>query len=296
MGGIVRIVYPAHSEQFRYGTISPMTIPYQHLDRFGLAPKKSLGQNFMIEESVLGRMADAAEIGPDDAALEIGAGLGALTACLAERARRVAAVEIDGRYVVPLRERFADQPRVEVVQADILKADIGAMMGADAGAYTAVGNLPYYITTAIIRCLLENTHPPRLVALTVQYEVGLRIIAAPPDMSLLAVSVQVYGQPEIVTRLAAEVFYPRPKVESALMRIRPHAAGPPIAPEARAAFFRVVRAGFSQPRKKIKNSLSAGLHQEPEAVVHWLARAEIDPARRAETLTVDEWVRMVERQ
>ncbi len=255
-----------------------------------IRPKKSLGQNFMVEESALRRMADAAELTPGEAVLEIGAGLGGLTAYLAARARRVVALEIDGRYVEELQRRFADEPRVEVVQADILKAHIGEVMGEDARAYKAVGNLPYYITSAIIRHLLENAAPPRLVVITVQAEVAQRMIAAPPEMSVLAVSVQFYGQPELVFKLPPGVFYPRPSVDSALVRIAPRPAGPPLPPPEWAGFFRMVRAGFSQPRKKVKNSLAAGLHLPVEGVVNWLAGAGIEPARRAETLTVEEWV------
>jgi len=272
------------------------TQPYEQLDRRGLAPKKSLGQNFMVEETMLARMADAAGIGADNAVLEIGAGLGALTAQLAERARRVVAVEIDRRYVDELRQRFADQPKIEVVQADILKTDIKAVMSADADDYCAVGNLPYYITSAILRHMLENALPPRLLVMTVQYEVGQRIIATPPDMSLLAVSVQFYGKPEIITKLAAGVFYPRPNVDSALMRITPHAGGATLPAGERAGFFRVARAGFSQPRKKLKNSLAAGLHLSPDGAAGWLEAAGIDPARRAETLTVAEWVGVYQRR
>jgi 16S rRNA (adenine1518-N6/adenine1519-N6)-dimethyltransferase len=272
------------------------TQPYEQLDRRGLAPKKSLGQNFMVEDDMLRRMADAAEIGADDAVLEIGAGLGALTAFLAARTRRVVAVEIDARYVDELEQRFADTPQVEVVQADILKTEIARIMGGDATGYTAVGNLPYYITSAILRHMLENAAQPRRLVMTVQYEVGQRIIAAPPDMSLLAVSVQFYGRPEIITKLSAGVFYPRPNVDSALMRITPHAGGAKLPADERAAFFRVVRAGFSQPRKKLKNSLGAGMHLGADDTAAWLDAAGIDPARRAETLTVEEWLAVYQRQ
>lgn len=258
--------------------------------RGDLAPKKSLGQNFMVEESVLGQMADSLEIDPGDTVLEIGAGLGALTAYLAARARRVVAVEIDRRYVDELRRLFADQPQVEIVQADILKTDLAAQLGLDAPLYRAAGNLPYYITSAIIRQLLESQTPPRVLVITVQYEVAQRIVADPPDMSLLSVSVQFYGRPEILARIAAASFYPRPNVDSALVRIRPHQAGPPLPPEQRRDFFRVVRAGFSQPRKQLKNSLAAGLHLPPQTAIRVLTAAGIDPTRRAETLTVPDWV------
>ncbi len=260
------------------------------LARLGIDAKKSLGQNFMVDEGALRRMADAAELSPDDAVLEIGAGLGALTAVLAGRARRVVALEIDSRFIGELERRFGAEPRVEVSQGDILEIDLGALMGPDAPAYKAVGNLPYYITSAIIRALLESATPPQLIVMTVQYEVAERLSAHPPDMSLLAVGVQFYGTPRIVGRLPADVFYPRPTVESALVRVTPHREGPPLPPAERRAFFRIVRAGFSQPRKQLRNSLSAGLHLEPGAVVNWMSKAGLDSTRRAETLALAEWL------
>lgn len=260
------------------------------LRRLGLTPKKSLGQNFMANPAVLNRLADGADLAPNDAVLEIGAGLGALTAVLAERARRVVTLEIDGRFIPRLREQFAARPHVEIVQADILQADLNKLMGNDAADYKVVANLPYYITSPIIRTLLEGPAPPVLLVITVQYEVARRMAATPGEMSLLAVGVQFYGQAHLVSRLKPGVFYPRPGVESAIVRIDPHPGGPPLPPAERDRFFRVVRAGFSQPRKQIKNSLAAGLHLEPQIVVHWLREAGIDPSRRAETLSVGEWL------
>lgn len=260
------------------------------LAHLGIVPKKSLGQNFMVEESALSQMADAAAIGPGDVVLEIGAGLGALTGFLAARARRVVALEIDERFIGTLEQLFDEQPHVEIVQADILQANLSELLGGDSGDFKVVANLPYYITSAIIRLLLEGPTPPQLLVVTVQHEVAERLSAAPGEMSLLAVGVQFYGQPEIVARLKPGVFYPRPNVDSALVRIEPHAGGPPLPPDERTRFFRIVRAGFSQPRKQLKNSLSAGLHLTPEPVVNWMTRAGLDPSRRAETLSVTEWL------
>lgn len=260
------------------------------LARLGIVPKKSLGQNFMVDESALMQMADTAEVGPLDVVLEIGAGLGALTRFLGARARRVVSLEVDSRFIDPLRHQFDGQPHVEVVQEDILQADLGRLLGEDSENYKVVANLPYYITSAIIRCLLESPTPPRLLVMTVQYEVAERLNAAPGDMSLLAVGVQFYGQPEIVARLKPGVFYPRPSVDSALVRIEPNPDGPPLPTDERTRFFRIVRAGFSQPRKKLKNSLSAGLHLTSELVVNWMSKAGLDPSRRAETLSIAEWL------
>ncbi|MBN1313503.1 MAG: ribosomal RNA small subunit methyltransferase A [Anaerolineae bacterium] len=260
------------------------------LARLGISPKKSLGQNFMVDENVLAQMADAADVGPQDVIMEIGAGLGALTEYLAARARRVVALEIDRRFIDVLEQLFGKHSHVDVVQADILQTDIGALMGKDIVGYKVVANLPYYITSAIIRHLLECSTPPRLLVVTVQYEVAERLSASSGKMSLLAVGVKFYGHPQIVARLKPKVFYPRPSVDSALVRIEPYPDGPPLPPEEQKPFFHIVRAGFSQPRKKLKNSLSAGLHLGPDDVVNWMRQAGLDPSRRAETLSIEEWL------
>jgi 16S rRNA (adenine1518-N6/adenine1519-N6)-dimethyltransferase len=262
------------------------------LNGLGIDPKQSLGQNFMIEANALDRLAEAADLSPDDAVLEIGAGLGALTAVLAAQARRVVAVEIDGRFIPHLRSTFADTPGVEIVQADILEAEAAALMGPDAGDYRVVANVPYYITSAILRHLLENPTPPRVLVITVQREVAERITAGPGDMSLLAVSVQFYGEPQVITRLSRGNFYPQPNVESAILRVDARPGGPPLPLEEAERFFRLVRAGFSQPRKQVKNSLSAGLGVESKVAVGWLETAGIDPRRRPEKLAVDDWLRL----
>jgi 16S rRNA (adenine1518-N6/adenine1519-N6)-dimethyltransferase len=260
---------------------------FETLARLGLDPKKSLGQNFMIEEAALRKMVDAADLDGDDAVLEIGPGLGALTEHLIDRARRVVAVEIDPRFVPHLREQF---PSVEVHHADILEADVCALLGKDADEYKVIANLPYYITSAILRYLLEGPCQPSLLVVTVQYEVAQRITAKPDDMSLLAVGVQFYGRPHIAARLKPGHFHPAPNVDSAIVQITPHPEGPPLTGAEREKFFRMARAGFSQPRKQVRNSLASGLHLPGEVVVDWLAAAGIDPRRRAETLSIREWL------
>jgi 16S rRNA (adenine1518-N6/adenine1519-N6)-dimethyltransferase len=244
----------------------------------------------MVDPAALEHVAAAADLAPDDAVLEIGAGLGVLTEVLASRAGRVVAVELDQRLIAALRARFGPEAGVEIVYGDILRLDPASLMGADAGRYKAIGNVPYYITSAIVRHLLESNAPPALLVLTVQREVAERMAARPGDMSLLAVSVQVYGQVSVVERLKPGVFWPRPDVESAVVRIEPHVEPPVVlAPEERADFFRVVRAGFSQKRKQLRNSLSAGLRLEADQVAERMQIAGIDPRRRAETLSLQEW-------
>jgi 16S rRNA (adenine1518-N6/adenine1519-N6)-dimethyltransferase len=252
------------------------------------------------------RIVAAAELTRDDTVLEIGPGPGVLTELIAEQAGRVIAVELDDRLIPLLRDRFAGQPHVSIVHADILKVDVGALM-LEAGSwkleagkqpaasnqqpvssYKVIANLPYYLTSAVIRQLVESTPSPERLVLTVQREVAERMVAAPPEMSLLALGVQFYCTGQIVEKIPAGAFYPVPKVDSAVVRLdrRPEPAVPGVASE---AFFRVARAGFSQPRKQLRNSLAAGLRLAPAAAEAWLTAAGIDPRRRAETLTLAEW-------
>lgn len=262
----------------------------QLLEEHNLEPRKSLGQNFMISEGALNALADAAQLAPGDVALEVGAGLGHLTAVLAQRVGaegRVIAVEMDQQMMPVLRMQMAAYPQVELVLGDMLELTPGDLTSG--AAYAVAANVPYYITSALVRHFLESDHPPLRLAVTVQREVADRMVAEPGDMSLLAVSVQLYGKPKRVKRLKAGVFYPPPKIESAIVRIVPHAE--PLLPAAqRDAFFAVARAAFGQKRKQIKNSLQSGLSLSSEQVVACLETANIDPRRRAETLSIDEWL------
>ena len=260
------------------------------LDQHDLRPQKRLGQNFMIDANALSRLADAAELEVGNSVLEVGAGLGHLTRVLAERVGsngRVIGVELDKRLIPVLRKELAPYPNVELVTGDMLEMAPGDLTGGQ--PYKVAANPPYYITSALIRHFLEATNSPRLLALTVQREVAARMTAGSGQMSILAVSVQVYGMARVVARVMAGSFYPRPQVDSAIVRIEPHAE--PLVPEAeREAFFQVVRAGFSQKRKQLRNSLRAGLALPGEQVTACLAAANIDAALRAETLSVEEWV------
>lgn len=254
-------------------------------------PKKSLGQNFLVDPVHLARIVAAAELTAADQVLEIGPGQGVLTQALAEQAGRVVAVELDDRLIAPLQERFAAQPKVQIVHGDILELDPAALMAREGGtAYKVVANLPYYITSAALRHLLEAAPRPSLAVVLVQLEVAQRICASPGDLSLLAVSVQYYARPQLVSRVPAGAFRPAPKVDSAILRLEVLPAPAVATPAAR--FFTVVRAGFGQRRKQIANSLAAGLGLEKGAVTAALLAAGIAPARRAETLTLPEWERL----
>jgi 16S rRNA (adenine1518-N6/adenine1519-N6)-dimethyltransferase len=256
------------------------------LKRYGLRADKSLGQNFLQDHFALQKIALAAEIQPDDSVLEVGPGLGSLTRYLAACAKKVTTVEIDRDLLGPLKAVIAPYPNVKVVQGDILKLPISELI--DQPGYLAVANIPYNITSAIIRHLLESRPKPRRIVLTVQKEVAERICASAGDFSLLALSVQVYGKPQIAARIPAGAFFPAPKVDSAVLRIDIY-PNPLVSNELLQTFFKLIRAGFGQKRKTLRNSLSAGLHISPPEAETLLAKAGIDPKRRAETLSIEEW-------
>jgi 16S rRNA (adenine1518-N6/adenine1519-N6)-dimethyltransferase len=270
--------------------VSPVFNVPDLLRRYGLRPDKSLGQNFLIDEAALLHVVEAAGIEAEDEVLEIGPGLGGLTRYLAGRARQVVAVELDGDLLPPLREVLASCPNVRLVHGDILALDPAELMISP--GYLVVANIPYYITSALIRHLLEARTRPRRLVLTVQREVAERITAAPGDMSLLALSVQLYGQPRVVAHIPAGAFYPAPKVDSAIIRTDLYPA--PVIPVTHIpGFFRLAKAGFSQKRKTLRNALSAGLACEPAQAEQLLRAAGIDPQRRAETLSLVEWGQLV---
>lgn len=270
-------------------TIHPINISAL-MQKYNLKLHKGLGQNFLVDEYALERITEVAEISPQDTVLEIGAGIGHLTRYLAVKAKRVVAVELDRRFILPLEEALAPYNNVRIVQGDILNLEPQELVPE--GDYIVVANIPYYITSAIIRHLLEADVKPRRLILTIQREVAQRICAVAGDMSVLALSVQVYGEPYITSRIPAEAFYPPPKVDSASIRIDlyPH----PIVPyEKIDPFFKLVKAGFQHKRKTLRNSISAGMGWEKEQTEALLEAAGIDPRRRAETLSLPEWIEVV---
>jgi 16S rRNA (adenine1518-N6/adenine1519-N6)-dimethyltransferase len=256
------------------------------LERHGIAPKKSLGQNFLHDPNALEKIVELAGLPPGMTVVEIGPGTGNLTRVLAREAARVIAVELDERLVSLLHAELADEPHIELVHGDILEINLADRVGT--APYMVVANLPYYITSAILRHFFETPPRPHRLVLTVQREVAERLVALPGEMSLLAVSVQFYGQPRIVMHLSPAAFWPRPDVESAVVRIDVYPAPPVAVPDER-LFFRVVRAGFGQKRKQLRNSLSGGLHLDKAQADALLSEAGVDPRRRAETLGLEDW-------
>ena len=259
------------------------------LKRYHLHAHKGLGQNFLQDSMALEEIVSAAEIQPTDIVLEIGPGLGSLTRYLAVTAREVIAVELDENLIPPLKAVLSPYQNVQIIRGDILKLTPNDLIAES--KYLVVANIPYYITSAVIRHLLESEAKPRRIVLTIQKEVAQRICAKPGDMSLLALSVQVYGKPRIAAHIPAEAFFPAPKVDSAVLVIDIYSS-PLINEELLESFFKLVKAGFSQKRKTLRNSLSSSLHISPSHAAEFLTHANIDPQRRAETLSIEEWERL----
>lgn len=257
--------------------------PKEIFARHNIHPKKSLGQNFLFDENLLQQIVDSAEITPSDHVLEIGPGLGSLTRTLAKSAKSVTAVELDNRFMPILRYELAHFTNVQLVHGDILKFDPASAFDRP---YAVVANVPYYITGAILRHLTSAPLKPNRMVMTMQQEVAQRLCAQPGKMSLLAVGVQFYGQPRIVQTIAAGAFWPRPKIDSAVVRIDISAEARPISEK---ALFKVAKVGFSQKRKQLKNNLR-GINLTAEQVAAAFTQANIDGTRRAQTLSIEEWI------
>jgi len=261
------------------------------LSRLDLKARKSLGQHFLIDREVLAKVVEAAGLAPGDVVVEVGPGLGVLTEGLAAKAGRVIAVELDDRLATILKQRLASAGNVTVVSGDILKLEPSALIGDKSIEYKVVANLPYYITSAVIRHFLEAWLKPRLMVLMVQKEVAEAIVAEPGRMSLLSVSVQFYGRPEIASYAPAGCFYPQPEVDSAILKIDVYSQQA-VAVDDIDGFFQLVRAGFTASRKQLVNSLALGLGLPKSEVVLLLGTAGIMCQRRAETLALEEWQRL----
>ncbi len=267
-----------------------MTNPRALLEEHEINPKKALGQNFIHDPNLLEKIVATAELDGSETVIEIGPGTGAMTTVLAENAGQVIAIELDDRLAPVLLTALSPYANARVVYADALKTDIPKLAGTD--DFVVVANIPYYISSHLIRHLLDAPVRPRRIVLTVQYELAERITAEPGHLSLLAVSVQYYGKAENVARVNPAVFWPRPDVDSAILRIDPHPV-PVVDVPSDAAFFRVVKAGFSQKRKQLKNAMGGGLGMKASAAGKLIEQAGVDPSRRAETLTVEEWAAIV---
>lgn len=261
------------------------------LKKYGLRPSKGLGQNFLVDENILRKIANVAEISAGDVVLEVGPGLGSLTRYLAVQARQVIAVELDGKMLPVLHETLAAFSNVKIIIGDVLKINPTELLASytqSASSYRVVANIPYYITSALIRHLLEAEIQPSSMVLTVQKEVAQRICDQPPNMSLLALGVQVYGEPKTASKIPAGAFYPSPKVDSMVVIINLY-PDPLIPNEDLPQFFLLAKSGFSQKRKTLLNALSAGMRWPKDQTEEILSQAGIDSKRRAQTLSIPEW-------
>ncbi len=271
------------------------------LRRSGLRARKGLGQHFLIDEEVLRLIVDTARLTPADVVLEVGPGLGVLTRELVRRAGWVVAIELDDKLANLLKKQLAGFNNITIINDDILKIDPQALLqelkvkftipaGTPFG-YKVVANLPYYITSPVLRHFLEASCKPETMIVMVQKEVAEQIVARPGRMSLLSIGVQLYGEPTIVAYVPAQSFYPQPEVDSAILKVVVYPQ-PAVAIPDKESFFAVVRAGFSAARKQLANSLAQGSGLSKEEVLPLLEKANILPQRRAETLTLEEWARL----
>ncbi len=260
------------------------------LKKYDATALKGLGQHFLVDKGVLRKIIETADLSPDDMVLEIGPGIGTLTQELAQKAGRVIAIEKDQKMCEILKETLKDFNNIEIIQGDILKIPNTRYKIQDT-RYKVVANLPYYITSPVIRKFLEVKNQPSEMILMVQKEVAQRICAKPPKMSLLAVSVQFYSGPKIISYVSKKSFWPQPKVNSAIVKIAMNNEQRTID---RNLFFKIVKAGFSQPRKQLINNLSKGLKKSKEEIKKWLLENKIQPLQRAETLTLANWINLAE--
>ncbi len=271
------------------------------LRRFDLRARKGLGQHFLIDEEVLKLITSAAELTPTDIVMEIGPGLGVLTKELARQAGWVITIELDSKLAAILKQPLAAFNNVTIINEDILQIDPEVLFKeqreifsptiASPFSYKVVANLPYYITSLVLRHFLEASLKPQIMVVMVQKEVAEAIVAEPGQMSVLSVSVQFYGQPKIISYVPARCFYPAPEVDSAILRVTLYAK-PVVDVTDATSFFRLVRAGFTTPRKQICNSLTQGLGLPKAEVLSLLEKANIVLQRRAETLTLNEWAQL----
>ena len=249
-------------------------------------PKKELGQHWLRDPEILAEIAEAAELSKDDVVLEIGPGLGTLTSRLLARAQRVVAVEFDGDLVRKLPGQFPGK-NLEVINEDILQFDLNQLPKG----YKVVANVPYYITSKIVEKLMTAENKPSLAVLLVQKEVAERIAAEPGEMSILAVSSQLFAEAELDIEVPRQFFTPPPKVDSQVVILRTRTE-PLVNPEDQKDFFRIVKAGFSAKRKKLRSSLSGGLGVSKDTAEQLLKKADISPDVRAEDLAIDDWQRL----
>lgn len=270
--------------------LKPLHIP-ELLRRYNISPQKSLGQNFLVDHNALLKVVEDAEVDRDDHVLEIGAGIGNLTRLLAVRAKQVTAVEIDRGLFPILEDVTRPFDNIHLVKGDILELSLESLFVED--GFLVVANIPYYITSAVIRHLLEGKVKPARIVLTMQREVAERILNKDEKMSLLSLSVQIYGQAHIGSDIPASCFYPEPNVDSSVLIIDVYSQ-PKLSNEGIKTLFDLAHAAFNQKRKMLRGSLSPLLGMDKQSVAGLLEKAGIESHRRPETLSLKDWIRLVE--
>ena len=257
-----------------------------------IKPKKSLGQNFLRDSQVLQKIVDSADIVPDDFIIEIGPGEGVLTELLIKKAKQVIAIEIDNNLATLLEKKFSAEPNIKIINEDILKINFPKLLqDNNISNYKIVANIPYYITSPIMRLLLEQANQPTEIILTIQKEVAQRITAKAGALSILAVAIQYYSRPEFLFEVKKEAFFPVPKIDSGVIRLVPTRK---LRAEKDKHFFQIVRSGFSARRKTLVNNLANGLQLDKKIVEEKLKIAGLSPAIRAQELDVTTWEKLVE--
>lgn len=262
------------------------------IKKWMISPKKKLGQNFLIDTNIIKKMIDAVNVKPNDTVLEIGPGTGILTRELTKAAKKVFAIELDEDLISALKENLKDFGNVILINGDVRQFNERQIKPP----YKIAANLPFYLTAPIIRKFLESENPPKELTLIVQKEVAQRITAKPPQMSLLAVSVQFYAAAKIVSYISRNCFWPSPKVDSAILKITPK--NQLLKKRLAEEFFKIAKAGFSHPRKQLVNNFSSSFFSKNnrgkgrKKIETWFKKCRLDPAQRAETLTVDDWINL----
>lgn len=286
----------AMDKDSRGGSDSLLAQTKKLLRRFNIRARKGLGQYFLIDEAVLDSILNAAALSPEDTVIEVGPGLGILTTRLAETAGWVIAIELDNRLADILAQTLS-YDNIVVLNEDVLGTDPAELLQGQGvfpqtiSPYKVVANLPYYITSPVLRHFLEAAVKPESMVVMVQREVAEVIVAGPGRRSVLSIAVQFYGRPSIVTGVPAGSFYPAPEVDSAVVKIDVYPR-PPVDVDDEEGFFKLVRAGFTAARKQVANSLALGLKISKDDALSSLRQADINPQRRAETFTLEEWAEL----
>lgn len=272
--------------------ISPSFAVKKTLRQSSIKAKKRLGQHFLVDRTVLETIISAAEVSPKDIVVEVGPGLGILTAELAKKAGNVITIELDTRLASDLKSKLSSISNVTIINADILEVNLANLLGKKKD-YKVVANIPYYITSPILHYFIGSSYKPSMMVVMVQKEVGEAIVAKPGEMTVLSVSVQVYSKPKIISYVSPQSFYPPPKVDSAIIRFD-MLPEPAVKVADINNFLAFVRCGFRSPRKQLRNSLAYGLNLKPAEIIPLLADSKIEPQRRPEMLTLAEWQQLYE--